>query len=67
MKPPRRRTVRPWSVEDDNRFRALAENGRSAALIAERLKRTIGSVYKRAIKLGLSLKMVARRATAEGK
>jgi hypothetical protein len=45
-----------WTAEEDNRLRVLAEGGRSAAVIAERLKRTQAAVYKRAIKLGVALK-----------
>jgi hypothetical protein len=44
-----------WTPEEDNRLRALAEDGRNAAAIAERLKRSQSAVYKRAVKLGVTL------------
>ena len=47
-----------WTAEEDNRLRVLAEGGRNAAAIAERLKRSQSAVYKRARKLGVVLKMV---------
>jgi hypothetical protein len=49
-----------WTAEEDNCLRALAEDGRRAAVIAERLKRSQPAVYKRALKLGITLKMVLR-------
>jgi hypothetical protein len=52
----------PWTAEEDNRLRALAEDGRSAAVIAERLKRSVAAVYRRAKKLGAGLKMTKARA-----
>jgi DNA-binding Lrp family transcriptional regulator len=53
---PRLLTAPPrWTSEEDNRLRALAEDGRSAAVIAERLKRSPSVVYKRARKLGVAL------------
>jgi hypothetical protein len=50
-------------AEEDARLRRLAKDGRGAAVIAERLKRSQGAVYNRARKLGVTLK----RAAAEGK
>jgi hypothetical protein len=52
-----------WTPEEDARLRRLAEDGRGAAVIAERLKRSQGAIYNRARKLGVALK----RAAAEGK
>jgi hypothetical protein len=56
-----------WTPEDDQRLRALAADGRSAAVIAERLKRSQGAVHKRAQKLGVTFKRVALRLKVKGK
>ena len=45
-----------WTPEEDNRLRRLAEEGRSAAVIAERLKRKVTAVWSRAEKLGIPLR-----------
>jgi 3-deoxy-D-manno-octulosonate 8-phosphate phosphatase KdsC-like HAD superfamily phosphatase len=46
-----------WTAEEDNRLRALAEDGRSVAVIAERLKRSSSAVRKRAKKLGVMVEL----------
>jgi hypothetical protein len=51
------RTIQPWTPEEDVRLRRLAEEGRAAAVIAERLKRSPAAVYLRAKKLSVTLKM----------
>jgi hypothetical protein len=56
-----------WTPEDDRRFRALAAEGRSVAVVAERLKRSQEAVHKRAQKLGVTFKRVALRLKAKGK
>jgi hypothetical protein len=53
---------RRWTPEEDIRPRRLAEVGRSAAVIAERLKRSRLSVYMRVRKLGIRLKRTGRKA-----
>jgi hypothetical protein len=58
-------TIQPWTPEEDGRLRRLAEEGRSASVIAERLKRTQAAVYKRAKTLGVALKVVGRRPKAK--
>jgi hypothetical protein len=55
-----------WTAEEDLRLRALAEDGSSAAVIAERMKRSQSAVYKRAIKLGVALKMVGLGQKVKG-
>ena len=60
------RTIQPWTPEEDVRLRRLAEEGRSAVVIAERLKRSPAAVYKRAKTLGVALKVVGRRPKAKG-
>jgi hypothetical protein len=56
---------RAWTPEEDGRLRRLAEDGRSAAVIAERLKRSRGSVYMRVRKLGIRLRRTGRKAKGE--
>jgi hypothetical protein len=56
---------RAWTPEEGRRLRRLAEDGRSAAVIAERLKRSRGAIYNCARKLGVELKRLRRKA--EGK
>ncbi len=48
---PRRR----WTIEEDARLRKLAEEGRSAKTISERLKRSVFGVHWRLSVLGISL------------
>jgi hypothetical protein len=60
-------TATRWTPEEDHRFRALAEAGRSAAVIAERLKRSQVAIYNRAKKLGLTLRRAERGRKAKGK
>jgi hypothetical protein len=45
-----------WTPEEDVRLRRLAEEGRAAAVIAERLKRSPAAVYARATRLDITLK-----------
>jgi hypothetical protein len=52
---------RAWTPEEDGRLRRLAEDQRSAAVIAERLKRSRGSVYMRLRKLGITLRRTGRK------
>jgi len=48
----------PWTMEEDARLRRLAEEGRSNAVVAERLKRTQAAVYKRTKQLGVTLSRI---------
>jgi hypothetical protein len=57
----------PWTSEEDDRLRGLAEDGRNAAVIADRLMRSQSAVYKRAKKLGVALRMVGLGLKAKGK
>jgi hypothetical protein len=57
----------PWTAPEDDRLRALAEDGRSASVIAERLKRSPDAVYARAKKLGVALKIAGLGPKAKGK
>lgn len=50
-----------WMPEDDDRLRRLAQEGRSTAVIAERLKRGEDAVRSRAARLRIALKRVAKR------
>jgi hypothetical protein len=59
-------TIQPWTSEEDVRLRRLAEEGRTAAVIAERLKRSRAAVYKRAKTIGVALKVVGRGLKAKG-
>jgi hypothetical protein len=45
----------PWTLEDDERLRNLAEEGRTARTISERLKRTPEAVRRRAKSLKIIL------------
>jgi hypothetical protein len=60
-------TIQPWTPEEDVRLRRLAEEGRGAAVIAERLKRSPSAVYLRAKKLGVTLKGVRSGPKVKGK
>jgi hypothetical protein len=57
-----RSSSRPWTPEENGRLRRLAEDGRSAAVIAERMKRSYMSVYMRVRKLGIRLRRTGRKA-----
>jgi hypothetical protein len=46
----------PWTAEEDNQLRALAESGEPLAAIAERLARSPAAVRHRFYKLGIPLK-----------
>jgi hypothetical protein len=48
-----------WTPSDDERLRKLAAEGRSLVTIAERMKRTPGSIKKRAKKLKIVLRKPA--------
>ena len=50
--------AKPWTPSDDERLRKLAAEGRSTLTIAERLKRSPASIYKRAKKLKFVLAKV---------
>jgi hypothetical protein len=51
-----------WTPDEDARLRRLAEEGRTSAVIAERLKRSQAAIYMRAKKLGVTLKRPMREA-----
>jgi hypothetical protein len=55
----------PWTLEDEVRLRALAAAGRSAATIAERLKRTEAAIRYKARALNINLLRVAKRRQAK--
>ena len=59
--------AQPWTSEDEARLRALAGAGRSAATIAERLKRTINAVRFKARTLNVMLRRAGRAPKAAGK
>lgn len=44
-----------WTLEEDDKLRRLAHEGRSAAVIAGQMNRSISSIYSRANKLGIPL------------
>ena len=46
---------RPWTPEDEDRLRALAEAKRRVSFVAKELKRTEAAVAGRAYKLGIKL------------
>jgi len=50
-----------WTMEEDARLRRLAEEGRSTAVIAERLKRGEDAVRSRATRLRISLRRIAKK------
>jgi hypothetical protein len=52
----KRRESPLWTPDEDARLRRLAEEGRSAAVIAERLKRAKKAIQSRCAKLDISLK-----------
>jgi hypothetical protein len=37
----------PWTRADDNQLRVLLNSGMKAALIAQKMKRTIGAIHSR--------------------
>jgi hypothetical protein len=49
----------PWTPDDEARLRTLAAAGRSAAKIAERLKRTEAAIRYKARGLNITLARVA--------
>jgi hypothetical protein len=57
----------PWTSEDEVRLRDLAAAGRSAATIAERLKRTEAGIRYKARSLNINLARVANGRKAKGK
>jgi hypothetical protein len=56
-----------WTPEEDARLRRLVEDGRGAAVIAERLKRSRGAVHNRVRKLGITLRRGEPGLKAKGK
>jgi hypothetical protein len=56
-----------WTSEDEVRLRALAAAGRSAATIAERLKRTEAGIRYKARSLNINLARVANGRKAKRK
>jgi hypothetical protein len=59
------RPPQPWTPEDEVRLRALAAAGRSAATIAERLKRTEAAIRYKARALNIDLARVANGRQAK--
>jgi hypothetical protein len=55
----------PWTSEDEVRLRTLAAAGRSAATIAERLKRSEAGIRYKARSLNINLARVANGRTAD--
>jgi hypothetical protein len=60
----RRTAKRPWTPGEDNRLRALLEEGTSTLLVAAKLKRTVTAIKGRAAIIGVSFR--EDKATAEG-
>jgi DNA-binding NarL/FixJ family response regulator len=60
------RPSQPWTSEDEVRLRTLAAAGRSAATIAERLKRTEAAIRYKARALNIILARVANGRQAQG-
>ena len=56
----------PWTVEEEEQLRALAESGERPAVIAKRLKRTEQAVRHRFRKLGIPLRLVEPGLKAKG-
>ena len=50
------RSAPRWTAEEDERLRRLANEGRSAAVISERTKRSVDAVLARANKLGIAIR-----------
>jgi hypothetical protein len=50
-----------WTPDEDDRLRRLIEEGRSAAVVSERLKRSQPAIYTRAKKLGINLQWKGKR------
>jgi hypothetical protein len=61
----KKRPPQPWTPEDVARLRALAAAGRTAATIAERLKRTEASIRDKARALNIILARVANGRKAK--
>lgn len=62
----RRHVVNPWTPEDEARLRALAASGRSAATIAERLKRPVSAIRYKARALNIMLRRVGHLPKSKG-
>jgi hypothetical protein len=60
-------TIQCWTPEEDVRLRRLAEEGRGAAVITARLKRSRAAIYARAAKLGITLKWAGAGLKAKRK
>jgi hypothetical protein len=41
----RRLLARPWTEDEENRLRQMAEAGMKTSIIARKLKRPVGSIY----------------------
>jgi hypothetical protein len=59
------RAPEPWTAEDEVRLRTLAAAGRSAATIAERLKRTEAAIRYKARALNINLARVTNGRKAK--
>jgi hypothetical protein len=46
----RRLLARPWTEDEENRLRQMAEAGMKTSLIARKLKRPVASVYTKMAK-----------------
>ena len=57
---------RPWTSEDDDLLRALAEANRTIAFVAKELKRTESAVAGRAYKLRLRFGKPRTRGLSSG-
>ena len=55
------RRNQPWSLEEDNRLRALLESGASKTLVAAKLKRSVGAIRGRATVIQVSMKRTGLR------
>lgn len=54
--PSKKRPHRRWTVDDDNLLKKLVMRNHSTPDIAKRLCRTVHAVYKRASRIGVSMK-----------
>jgi hypothetical protein len=61
------RKYQAWTPEEDNRLRTLLEGGTSIALVAVKLKRTIGATRSRATLIGISFRQIKLVLKAKGK
>ena len=49
------RKLRPWTKEDISTLKTLGREKTTAAVIARKLKRTLGATYQQAMRLGVML------------